>query len=248
MLGNAYAALGDAHKAIEYYEQALAIAREIGDRRSEGSGLGMLGNAYAALGDARKAIEYYEQALAIAREIGDKQSESIWIGNLGFRTDTSKNIDSGLQISQHIGDRRTEAYLICAIASKKRLEGSIDEAIRLFEQALKISEDIGDIYAKGQILDNMGNAYADLGNQEKAVECYLNAMEFSADEELTANISWNLATVYNEQEQYELAAKYMQITIDFEQKINHPNANADLEVLNKVRAKMQNIIKPEEEN
>ena len=25
--------LGDAHKAIEYYEQALVISREIGDRR-----------------------------------------------------------------------------------------------------------------------------------------------------------------------------------------------------------------------
>jgi tetratricopeptide (TPR) repeat protein len=66
-LGNAYAALGDARKAIEFYEQALAIAREIGDRRNEGNAwLGNLGLAYAALGDARKAIEFYEKQLAIA--------------------------------------------------------------------------------------------------------------------------------------------------------------------------------------
>jgi tetratricopeptide (TPR) repeat protein len=65
-LGNAYAALGDARKAIEFYEQALVIAREIGDRRNEGAWLGSLGLAYFALGDARKAIEFYEQALAIA--------------------------------------------------------------------------------------------------------------------------------------------------------------------------------------
>jgi tetratricopeptide (TPR) repeat protein len=45
-LGNAYAALGDARKAIEFYEQALAIAREIGDRRNEGAWLGNLGLAY----------------------------------------------------------------------------------------------------------------------------------------------------------------------------------------------------------
>ena len=35
-LGNCYAGLGQTARAIEYYEQALAIAREIGDRRGEG--------------------------------------------------------------------------------------------------------------------------------------------------------------------------------------------------------------------
>ena len=61
-------------KAIEFYEQALAIAREIGDRRAR-SCLGNLGIAYADLGDTHKAIEFYEQALVIAREIGDSRSE-----------------------------------------------------------------------------------------------------------------------------------------------------------------------------
>ncbi|NAS89575.1 hypothetical protein C4E24_07580, partial [ANME-1 cluster archaeon AG-394-G21] len=58
-------------KAIEYYEQALAIAREIGDRRGEGNSLGNLGLAYSDLGQEEKAIEYYEQALAIGKEIKD---------------------------------------------------------------------------------------------------------------------------------------------------------------------------------
>jgi tetratricopeptide (TPR) repeat protein len=44
-LGNAYRDLGQVEKAIEQYEQALAIAREIGDRQSEGSWLGNLGSA-----------------------------------------------------------------------------------------------------------------------------------------------------------------------------------------------------------
>ncbi len=75
--------LGDARKAIEYYEQQLTIAREIGDRRGEGNALGNLGNAYADLGDSRKAIEYYEQHLTIAREIGDRRGEGADLGNLG---------------------------------------------------------------------------------------------------------------------------------------------------------------------
>jgi tetratricopeptide (TPR) repeat protein len=83
-MGLAYAALGDARKAIEYYEQALVIDREIGDRRGEGADLGNMGLAYANLGDARKAIEYYEQHLVIAREIGDRRGEGNALWNMSL--------------------------------------------------------------------------------------------------------------------------------------------------------------------
>ncbi len=64
-------------------EQALAISREIGDRRGEGDHLGNLGLAYADLGETRKAIDYHEQALAISREIGDRRGEGIQPGQPG---------------------------------------------------------------------------------------------------------------------------------------------------------------------
>ncbi len=71
-MGNAYANLGDVPKAIEYYQQGLKIAQEIGDKRAEGADLGNLGNAYANLGDVPKAIEYYQQSLRLGLEIGDR--------------------------------------------------------------------------------------------------------------------------------------------------------------------------------
>ena len=83
-LGILHYSLGEARRAIEYYEQALAIAREIGDRRGEGAHLGNLGLAYAALGEVRRAIEYHEQALSVAREIGDRRMEGNHLANLGL--------------------------------------------------------------------------------------------------------------------------------------------------------------------
>jgi tetratricopeptide (TPR) repeat protein len=83
-LGTVYFLLGEPLKAIEHYEQALKISREIGDRRGEGNRLGNLGNAYADLGETRKAIEYHEQALKISREIGDRRGEGNYLGNLGL--------------------------------------------------------------------------------------------------------------------------------------------------------------------
>jgi hypothetical protein len=63
---------GEDRGAIDYYDQALVIAREIGYRRGEGIVLGNMGLAYHNLGETRRAIEPH---LAIAREIGDRQAE-----------------------------------------------------------------------------------------------------------------------------------------------------------------------------
>lgn len=70
-------------KAIEYYEQALAVARAIDDRPAEGSHLGNLGNAWLLVGDAARAKDLLSQALNILHEIGDYPNEGFHLTNLG---------------------------------------------------------------------------------------------------------------------------------------------------------------------
>jgi len=78
-LGNAYATLGEARKAIEFYEQALAIAQEIGDRRNEGNWLGNLGNALYGLGEKARGVQLMKQALTIFEAIESPHAE--WARN-----------------------------------------------------------------------------------------------------------------------------------------------------------------------
>ena len=64
-------------EAARYYEQALVIRREVGDRAGEGTTLGNLGMLAVSLGHVEEAIRYFEQALVIFTEIGmtdDKQA------------------------------------------------------------------------------------------------------------------------------------------------------------------------------
>ena len=72
-LGSAYAALGQAERAIGFYEQRLVIVARSGDRQGEGADLGNLGLAYASLGEAERAIGLLEQAFQIGQEIKDPQ-------------------------------------------------------------------------------------------------------------------------------------------------------------------------------
>ena len=169
-------AVGDARKAIGYYEQALAISRETGDRRGEGNHLGNLGNAYADLGDARTAIGYYEQALAISRETGDRCGEGLWLGNLGIAYsdlgDVRKAIgyyEQALAVSRETGDRRGEGLSLGNLGNACRALGDARKAIGYHEQALAIARETGDRRGEGSDLGNLGNAYYDLGDARKAI-------------------------------------------------------------------------------
>lgn len=64
-LGVAYAVLGEPRRAIEFYEQALVIDHEIGDRRGEGNALWNMSLALDELGERNEAILRAEAAFEI---------------------------------------------------------------------------------------------------------------------------------------------------------------------------------------
>ena len=55
---------GQYERAVDWYQQALAVFREIGDRTGEASALPDLGLAYQRLGRYEEAVGCYQQALA----------------------------------------------------------------------------------------------------------------------------------------------------------------------------------------
>jgi len=76
-LGIAYRNLGEPRKAIEFYEQRLIIAREIGDRRGEGSALWNMSLALDKLDNRGRAIDCARAALKILEEIENPRAEEV---------------------------------------------------------------------------------------------------------------------------------------------------------------------------
>lgn len=103
-------------KALNYLQQSLEIAREIGDRNLISSALNNLGNAYSSIGDYPTVIDYLQQSLEIKREIGDCNGISNSFNNLGsaykYLGDYPRAIDyhqRSLEIKRDIGDRHGQA-------------------------------------------------------------------------------------------------------------------------------------------
>ena len=63
------------HKALEYYEQSLAIYRKIGGVKEEGTSLMGMGFIYYKLGQYTKALDSFETSLAICKKTGNERGE-----------------------------------------------------------------------------------------------------------------------------------------------------------------------------
>ncbi len=183
-LGYAYDDLGDYLKAIEYYEQTLAIVREISDRMGEAGALGNMGVSYRNLGEYQKAIEFYEAALEIFKEIGNRSGEGAFLGNLGDaydyigkKAEGVEYYEKALAIAKEIGDRQRESIWLGNLGNAYESSGEYQKAIDYFEQALIISREIGDRSSEGYQLSNLGLAYANAGETEKAIDLSKKAVQ-----------------------------------------------------------------------
>ena len=170
-LGIIYSTLGQTEKAVKHHQQALAIARETGDRDSEGAQLGNLGSRYAALGQTQTAVEHYQQALAIARETGDRNSEGLWLGNLGSSYaelgQTEKAIEhtqKALAIARETGNRSHEGAWLSNLGDNYADMGQTQKAIESYQQAAEIGDDTGNAQVKA--VARLGLAQVHLSRQE----------------------------------------------------------------------------------
>jgi tetratricopeptide (TPR) repeat protein/cellulose biosynthesis protein BcsQ len=188
MVGLAYAALGQVPRAIDFYQQWLGIAREMGDHQGEANALGSLGSAYTALGQPQRAIDFHQQALAIYRDIHDRGGEGNALGNLGnaYRNlgQPEQALDffqKRLAITRDLGDRQGEGHALGSLGLAYADLGEVQRAIEFYQQQLAIARDLGDRRGEADALGNLGSAYADLGRPQRAIEFHQQQLAIARD-------------------------------------------------------------------
>jgi tetratricopeptide (TPR) repeat protein len=175
---------GNNQEAVNYYEQALPITSEHGDRIAEGTVLNNLGRVWTQLGDAEKATYYLEKALPIRRELKDIDGETATLNNLGMLADSLGDKQQALKyyrradkICSEVKDKRIQANTYSNMGTILDALGRGDEALKYYERAFAICSRIGDRRGAAIILNNTGKLYASLGNSEEAFNRFYQALE-----------------------------------------------------------------------
>jgi tetratricopeptide (TPR) repeat protein len=178
-MGLAYAALGDARRAIHYHKQSLQIYRDSGDRREEGSCLGNIGIAFKMAGDYDEAVKCHQQHLDIAREIRDRRGESHALGNLGIAYrkigELNKAINctkESLIVAGEVGDRKGELNSLGELGISFTELKRYQDAREALAKALAITKDIADRRGECRVMCNLGYNYDKSGDIHTAIDYY----------------------------------------------------------------------------
>jgi CHAT domain-containing protein len=205
-------------EAIQAWEQALALYREIQDLRGEVQILSNLGAAYYILGDYRRTIESMEQGLAIFRRLGDRVNEANALDNLGLAyrdlEDYPRAIEfygQSLAIFRELGDQDGEGYALLNLGLAHSKIGDYRLAIEFYEQSLPIFRELGDQDGEGNALNNLGFAYRNLENYRLAIEFYgqsLIIFRELGDRRSEGVVLRNLSTAHHSIGDYRRAIEY----------------------------------------
>ena len=218
--------------ALQSWQQALQIYREIKYRKGESLSLQGIGLAYLNLGDYLKAMKYHQQSLKIAREIKYRQLEGQPLQGIGLAYyhlgDYLKAIEyhqQSLKIARKIKDRQLEGQSLGNIGLAYLDLGDYPKAIEYYQKGLKIAREIKYRQWEGQLLGNLGVAYRKLGDYPKTIEYHQQSLKIARkikDRQLEGQSLGNIGIVYNDNlGDYPKAIEYHQQSLKISREIKY---------------------------
>ncbi|MBD2042995.1 CHAT domain-containing protein [Microcoleus sp. FACHB-672] len=163
--------------AIESWQQALTIYRQLKNRQGEGWAVGNLGAAYYSINNYNKAIEYYQQSLAIAQEINDPKGQLYALGNLGIAYKDLGNYEKAMEyheqdlaLARKLGDKSGEGSALNDLGNVYKALGDYVKALEAYEQSLAFAREVKDRQGEANALGSLAVVYKNFGNYTKAIE------------------------------------------------------------------------------
>ncbi len=211
--------LGNYASAKEYYSQALAICRELGNRPGESGCLSNFGMVEFHIGNYAAACEYFKLALDIIREIGDRRKEASFINNIGNvaletgdYSAASMYYKEALIINREIGNRQFESINLRNLGEMSIYTCDYTAAIKYLELSLAVSRELGDRNGEASSLGKLGNVASDTGHYATAWENFDQALSISRelpDRKLEAECVQNEGVLALREKQYSKASELL---------------------------------------
>jgi len=227
--GRQYFEGSDFKKALECWQKALAIYREIGNKKGEAYCLNELGIASFKLEQIQTAIEYYQESLNIKQETGDKENKVSCLDNLGAAYSSLYQYElaifyyqQSLEIKQEVGDKQGKAKSLIYLGNTYKSLGEPKKAKEFYRQASEIASEINDREIEARSFISLGNVCDYLGQYRIAIQYYktsLKIIEKINKRKIDPSIFNGLGNAYSSLGQTEVAIECYQRALEIARNI-----------------------------
>ena len=216
--------LREYHQAHDYYQNALEMYIQYGDRYYSAATYHELGRVAQELREYHQARDYYQNALEIKIEYGDRYDCAITYHNLGMIARKLREYhqardycQNALEIFIEYGARHECARIYQHLGAVTHELCEYHQAQDYYRNALEICIEYGDRYESAGTYYNLGMLAQDLREYEQAQDYYQNALEIFieyGDRYGCAKIYHNLGALAQELRQYQQARDYYQNALE----------------------------------
>ncbi len=217
LMAVAYRMLNKPDEVVRNETDALAIWRQIGQKRGLAFSLNEMAKAQAALGKPKDALSNFQEALQIRREIGDKRGLGDTLIELGNFYDDAGDHDQALkmekealQMERDVGNDSLQAICLNNIGTAYSEKGQYEDALTYYQQALQLREKSKVPQDIVEAVHNLGDTSADMGQYDQAISYYLRALDLRRsmnDQRGAAIESSGLGTLFDYQGRFGAAIK-----------------------------------------
>ncbi len=193
---------GERAAAHALFQEALDLARRVGDLRIEALSWNNLGGYYYYEGDMERVVEAFERSLAIGASAGRLDERANTLSNLGavYRSlgrysDALELSEEALALARRLGDTDQEMRVLNNRGVLRKGVGDLRSAIDDYQTALEIAERLGDIRWQANIGSNLGAIYRILGHRRRAIEYLAKALDAAIAADSVTDEIWALITI-----------------------------------------------------
>ncbi len=178
---------GDVAQALEFFQQAVTLAS---NDEEKADALGMVGRCYGTMGDFGAAETTLTEAMRLAANRPAALARArLQLGTVRWQQgqlDAAKQFlsQAAAELRRLGGDQTTRLRALGNLGLVLHARGEYQEAIATLKTALEVAESMGNWFSVTIQLNNMGEAYQDLGDLHKARELHERALNVAREHAL----------------------------------------------------------------
>lgn len=159
----------------EFYEQSLAIRRQLNDKVGIARLLNNLGVVARFENDHSTARQLYEESLILLRELNDRPAVAQTLNNLALIVrhedlpGARKLLEESLNLRRSLKDKWGIANSLSSLGDVTLDMGDLTAARKILMESLTLNEELGDRRAIAFVLEDCAGLAAALGQAERAV-------------------------------------------------------------------------------
>ncbi len=240
---------GKTTDALQAFERAIMLFKQLGDEQKEGWALGWMAGIHERSGDLQRALKLHQQALAIAKRVGDRLGEGAtfnnigWVyANLGQYSRALEFYQQALSISKQVNNRSQEGAIRNNIGWVYANLGQYSTALESYQQALVIIKEVGNRFQESAALNNIGWVYSNLGQYDKALKSHQQALAISRevrDRPEEGRALRSIGEIYAKLGQYDKTLEFYQQALAFIREVG--DRPRDVTTLNDIGLVYENL-------